>query len=158
MATGINTPLGYSAGNIAGFLPRSEIDLHPLFYEDALTSYPVLFNDQFSSPLIVANRGLYSKSSQFGKKKKVTTKKKKAVTAKKKSTTRKKKTVTTKKSTTRLRKEAGGSKRVSKTRKSPEASATTKKIGSVATGIDGNRWVVKKASNGVKRWSKIAKK
>jgi len=54
----------------------------------------------------------------------------------------------------RKRETTGGSKYVSKGRKSPEASATTKKIGTVMIGLDGNSWVVKKASNGVKRWSK----
>ena len=141
MPTGINTPLGYSARNVAGYLPRAEIEYHPLFYEDALTSSPVIFGEY--EPLLVA--------SHFGKKRKTTKKK----TTKKK--TAKKKT-TKKKTTTRLRRTTGGSKRVSTTRKSPEASATTKSIGSVARGIDGNRWVVKKASNGVKRWSKITEK
>ena len=136
MPTGINTPLGYSARNVAGYLPRAEIGYHPLFYEDALTSSPVIFGEY--EPLLVA--------SHFGKKRKTT----------KKKTTKKK--TTKKKTTTRLRRTTGGSKRVSTTRKSPEASATTKSIGSVARGIDGNRWVVKKASNGVKRWSKITEK
>ena len=124
MPTGINTPLGYSLRNVAGYLPRAEIERHPLFYEDSLTSSPVIFGEY--EPLLVA--------SHFGKKRK---------------TTKKKKT------TTRLRRSVGGSKRVSTTRKSPEASATTKKIGTRARGIDGNTWIVKKASNGVKRWSKI---
>ena len=39
-------------------------------------------------------------------------------------------------------------------RKSPEESATLFPVGKVKTGNDGNRWVVKKASNGVKRWIK----
>jgi hypothetical protein len=136
MPTGINTPLGYSARNVAGYLPRAEIGDHPLFYEDALTSMPIIFGEY--EPLLVA--------SYFGKKRKTTKKK----TAKKKTTK--------KKTTTRLRRTTGGSKRVSTRRKSPEASATTKKIGTRARGIDGNRWVVKKASNGVKRWSKITGK
>jgi len=141
MPTGINTPLGYSVRNVAGYLPRAEIGYHPLFYEDSLTSMPIVFGEY--EPLLVA--------SHFGKKRKTTKKK----TTKKK--TAKKKT-TKKKTTTRLRRTTGGSKRVSTTRKSPEASATTKSIGTVARGIDGNRWVVKKASNGVKRWSKISEK
>jgi hypothetical protein len=141
MPTGINTPLGYSARNVAGYLPRAEIEYHPLFYEDALTSSPVIFGEY--EPLLVA--------SHFGKKRKTTKKK----TTKKKTT---KKKTAKKKTTTRLRKTTGGSKRVSTTRKSPEASATTKKIGTRARGIDGNTWVVKKASNGVKRWSKITGK
>ena len=37
---GISTPLGYSINNVAGLDPRSEIGLHPLYYEDSLTSYP----------------------------------------------------------------------------------------------------------------------
>ena len=143
MPTGINTPLGYSARNIAGYLPRVEIGDHALFYEDAFTSSPVIFGEY--EPLLVA--------SHFGKKRKTTKKK-----APKKKTTKKKAPKKKKKTTTRLRKTTGGSKRVSTTRKSPEASATTKKIGSVALGIDGNRWIVKKASNGVKRWSKITGK
>jgi hypothetical protein len=68
----------------------------------------------------------------------------------KKSKTRK----TSKKVTTRRRKTAGGSKRVSTTRKSPEESATIFPVGKVKTGNDGNKWVVKKTSNGVKRWIK----
>ena len=136
MPTGINTPLGYSLRNVAGYLPRAEIERHPLFYEDSLTSSPVIFGEY--EPLLVA--------SHFGKKRKTT---KKKVVKKKKKTTKKKTT------TTRLRRSVGGSKRVSTTRKSPEASATTKKIGTRARGIDGNTWIVKKASNGVKRWSKI---
>jgi len=140
MPTGINTPLGYSLRNVAGYLPRAEIGTHSLFYEDSLTSTPIVFGEY--EPLLVA--------SQFGKKRKVTKKKK---TTKKKTTKKKKKTTTT-----RLRKTKGGSKRVSTTRKSPEASATTKNVGSRARGIDGNMWVVKKASNGVKRWSKITGK
>jgi hypothetical protein len=59
-----------------------------------------------------------------------------------------------KKKATRRRKAKGGSKRVSTKRKSPEQSATLYKIGTVKKGNDGNRWVVKKASNGVKRWVK----
>jgi hypothetical protein len=140
MPTGINTPLGYSAQNIAGYLPRAEIGTHPLFYEDDFTSSPVVFG--MYEPLLVA--------SHFGKKRKVT---KKKVVKKKKTT--KKKAPKKKTTTTRLRRSVGGSKRVSTTRKSPEVSATTKKIGTRAQGIDGNTWVVKKASNGVKRWSKI---
>jgi hypothetical protein len=137
MPTGINTPLGYSARNVAGYLPRVEIGDHALFYEDALTSMPIIFGEY--EPLLVA--------SNFGKKRKTTKKK-----------TTKKKTTKKKTTTTRLRRTTGGSKRVSTTRKSPEASATTKKIGTRARGIDGNQWVVKKASNGVKRWSKITGK
>ena len=56
--------------------------------------------------------------------------------------------------TTRFRKTKGGSKRVSSTRKSPEQSATTCRVGTVKTGNDGNQWVVKKTSNS-KRWVKI---
>ena len=138
MPTGINTPLGYSLRNVAGYLPRAEIGTHSLFYEDALTSSPVIFGEY--EPLLVA--------SHFGKKRK---------TSKKKKTTKKK--APKKKSTsTRLRRSVGGSKRVSTTRKSPEASATTKSVGTRARGIDGNTWIVKKASNGIKRWSKITGK
>ena len=64
----------------------------------------------------------------------------------------------TKKTTTRRRKTSGGSKYVSKKRKSPEVSATTKKVGTVAKGLDGKRWVVKKSVNGVKRWARLTKK
>jgi hypothetical protein len=39
-------------------------------------------------------------------------------------------------------------------RKSPGVSATKYPIGTKKTGLDGNVWVIKKASNGVKRWSK----
>ena len=154
MPTGINTPLGYSAGNVAGYLPRAEIYDHSLFYEDPLTSYPFTYGD----PLILANQGLYT---AFGKKrttkkkttKKKTTKKKTTKTTKKK-TTKKKNTKTT--TATRVRRSVGGSKRVSVTRKSPEVSATTKTVGTKLRGNDGNMWVVKKASNGVKRWTKLS--
>ena len=155
MPTGINTPLGYSAGNVAGYLPRVEIYDHSLFYEDPLTSYPFTYGD----PLILANQGLYT---AFGKKRttrKKTTKKKttKKKTTKKKTTKTTKSTKTTKKTTaTRVRRSVGGSKRVSVTRKSPEVSATTKPVGTKLRGNDGNMWVVKKASNGVKRWTKLS--
>jgi len=59
-----------------------------------------------------------------------------------------------KKVVTRHRRTVGGSKRVSSTRKSPEESATLFSVGTVKTGNDGNKWVIKKASNGVKRWIK----
>lgn len=65
-----------------------------------------------------------------------------------------KKSKKSKKVTTRRRRTVGGSKRVSTKRKSPEESATLFPVGKVKTGNDGNRWVVKKASNGVKRWIK----
>jgi hypothetical protein len=61
-----------------------------------------------------------------------------------------------KKVVTRHRRTVGGSKRVSETRKSPEESATLFSVGTVKTGNDGNKWVIKKASNGVKRWVKKA--
>jgi hypothetical protein len=41
------------------------------------------------------------------------------------------------------------------TRKSPRVSATSVPVGTVRSGVDGNSWKVKKASNGVKRWVKI---
>jgi hypothetical protein len=40
-------------------------------------------------------------------------------------------------------------------RKSPRVSATSKAVGTVKTGVDGNQWVVKKTKTGVKRWVKI---
>jgi hypothetical protein len=114
------------------------------------------------------------KKSSFGKKtkkkvtkkakkkatKKVTKKAKKKATKKvtKKATKKAKKKVTKKakkKVVTRHRRTVGGSKRVSVTRKSPEQSATLYKVGTVRTGNDSNRWVIKKASNGVKRWVKL---
>jgi len=58
------------------------------------------------------------------------------------------------KTTTRKRRTVGGSKRVSTKRKSPEKSATLYKVGTTKRGNDGNLWVVKKTSNGVKRWVK----
>jgi hypothetical protein len=58
------------------------------------------------------------------------------------------------KSGSRKRLIKGGSKYVSKTRKSPESSATSHKVGYSAVGNDGNEWMIKKASNGVKRWVK----
>jgi hypothetical protein len=39
-------------------------------------------------------------------------------------------------------------------RKSPRVSATSKPVGTVMKGVDGNMWVVKKTKNGVKRWMK----
>jgi hypothetical protein len=39
-------------------------------------------------------------------------------------------------------------------RKSPGESATKFAVGTVKKGLDGNMWIIKKASNGVKRWSK----
>ena len=42
-----------------------------------------------------------------------------------------------------------------KLRKGPTASATAFSVGTKKKGNDGNMWVVKKASNGVKRWIKI---
>ena len=143
MPSGINSPLGYSERNIVGFLPRLEIGNHPLLYEDALTSYPVRFNYQL--PLLLANNN-YPGTAKFGKKKPAKKKPAKKKPAKKKPA---------KKNKTRLRERAGGSKRVSTTRKSPEVSATVKNVGTKLRGNDGNMWVVKKASNGVKRWIKI---
>jgi len=61
-----------------------------------------------------------------------------------------------KKIVSRLRKTVGGSKYVSSTRKSPESSATLHKVGSRLKGLDGNIWIIKKASNGVKRWVKLS--
>ena len=57
-----------------------------------------------------------------------------------------------KKVITRLRKTVGGSKRISSTRKSPEESATLFAIGTMRVGNDGNKWTIKKASNGIQRW------
>ena len=65
-----------------------------------------------------------------------------------------KKAVKRKKVITRRRRTVGGSKRVSTTRKSPEKSATLYSVGTVKKGNDGNFWVIKKTSNGVKRWVK----
>ena len=153
MPSGINSPLGYSERNIVGYLPRLEIGNHPLLYEDALTSYPVRFNYQL--PLLLANNnypgtarttGTGTGTTKFGKKKPAKKKPAKKKPAKKKPA---------KKNKTRLRERAGGSKRVSTTRKSPEVSATVKNVGTKLRGNDGNMWVVKKASNGVKRWIKI---
>ena len=42
-----------------------------------------------------------------------------------------------------------------KTRKGPSESATKYKVGTRKLGNDGNMWIIKKASNGVQRWSKI---
>ena len=42
-------------------------------------------------------------------------------------------------------------------RKSPGVSATKFPIGTVKTGLDGGNWVIKKASNGTKRWVKLRK-
>lgn len=40
-------------------------------------------------------------------------------------------------------------------RKSPGVSATLYPIGTVRKGLDGNKWKIKKASNGVKRWARM---
>ncbi|AKI80342.1 hypothetical protein QJ850_gp357 [Acanthamoeba polyphaga mimivirus] len=40
-------------------------------------------------------------------------------------------------------------------RKSPSESATLFKVGTIATGNDKNKWIVKETSNGVKRWTKF---
>jgi hypothetical protein len=40
-------------------------------------------------------------------------------------------------------------------RQSPDESATLFKIGTKKKGNDGNTWIIKKASNGVKRWTKL---
>jgi hypothetical protein len=66
----------------------------------------------------------------------------------------KRKVVKRKKVITRLRKTVGGSKRISTTRKSPEESATLYSVGKIKRGNDGNLWIIKKTSNGVKRWFK----
>jgi hypothetical protein len=167
MPTGINSPQGYSSGNVAGYLPRLELGMKSLIYQQPMTSYPVSFGDYQGNPVLVANEGLYTHG--FGmtahqKRFKLAAKHckgksnyRKCMSAqlkkgKKKST---KKTTT---STTRRRKTSGGSKYVSKKRKSPEVSATTKKVGTVAKGLDGKRWVVKKSVNGVKRWARLTKK
>lgn len=42
-----------------------------------------------------------------------------------------------------------------KTRKGPSDSATKYKVGTRKLGNDGNMWIIKKASNGVQRWTKI---
>lgn len=42
-----------------------------------------------------------------------------------------------------------------KTRKGPSESATKYKVGTRKLGNDGNVWIIKKASNGVQRWTKI---
>ena len=85
---------------------------------------------------------LYRKSKKFKRKSKKTVKRKS------------KKTVKRKKVMLRYRKTVGGSKRVSSTRKSPEQSATLYRVGTVKKGNDNNLWVIKKTSNGVKRWVK----
>jgi hypothetical protein len=48
------------------------------------------------------------------------------------------------------------SRHLSKARKSPRYSATTFKVGTARRGADGRTWRVIKASNGVKRWSRVA--
>ena len=40
-------------------------------------------------------------------------------------------------------------------RKSPSESATKFSVGTIKTGLDGGNWVIKKASNGIKRWVKM---
>jgi len=40
-------------------------------------------------------------------------------------------------------------------RKSPGVSATKFPVGTVKTGLDGGNWIIKKASNGTKRWVKM---
>jgi hypothetical protein len=59
-----------------------------------------------------------------------------------------------KKVTTRLRRAPGGTKRVSKTRKAPEKSATLFQPWDIERGIDGNLWMVTEYKNGIKRWTR----
>jgi len=59
-----------------------------------------------------------------------------------------------KKVTTRLRRTPGGTKRVSKTRKAPEQSATLFEPWDIERGIDGKLWMVTEYSNGTKRWTR----
>ena len=171
MPTGINSPLGYSPGNVAGYIPRLELGMKSLIYQQPMTSYPVSFGGYQGNPVLVANEDLYTHG--FGmtahqKRFKLAAKHckgksnyRKCMSAQlKKKSTKKNTKKNTKKSTstTRRRKTSGGSKYVSKKRKSPEVSATTKKVGTVAKGLDGKRWVVKKSVNGVKRWARLTKK
>ena len=48
--------------------------------------------------------------------------------------------------------------KVGKTRKGPSESATKYKVGTRKLGNDGNIWIIKKAANGVQRWTKIKSK
>jgi hypothetical protein len=59
-----------------------------------------------------------------------------------------------KKVTTRLRRTPGGTKRVSKTRKAPEESATLFEPWDIKRGNDGKLWMVTEYSNGTKRWTR----
>ena len=59
-----------------------------------------------------------------------------------------------KKNTTRLRRTPGGTKRVSKTRKAPEESATLFEPWDIKRGNDGKLWMVTEYSNGTKRWTR----
>ena len=76
MVTGIASgPWGYSTANVAGLRRTMEIGNHPLTYEQSLTSYPPSFkNGRMISPISIANKDYYTKSSSsvnFGKSKNV---------------------------------------------------------------------------------------
>jgi len=64
------------------------------------------------------------------------------------------KTKGSKKVTTRLRRAPGGTKRVSKTRKAPEQSATLFEPWDIERGNDGKLWMVTEYKNGTKRWTR----
>ena len=57
-----------------------------------------------------------------------------------------------------LKKQLKKVKKISKRRKSPAQSATGFSVGTTKRGLDRNMWVVKKISNGVKRWVKKIKR
>jgi hypothetical protein len=71
MATGVlSGAWGYSIPTVAGLLSRVERSKHPLTYESPLTSYPPTFdNGRFISPLVVANKELYTRFGSSNTKK-----------------------------------------------------------------------------------------
>jgi hypothetical protein len=121
----------------------------------------IVINKVLDEVSVLIINAVFSKLS-FGKLKRKTVKVVKRKVVKRKVVKRKvvkrkvvkRKVVKRKKVITRLRKTVGGSKRISTTRKSPEESATLYSVGKIKKGNDGNLWVIKKTSNGVKRWFK----
>ena len=93
-------------------------------------------------------------------KKRLVKRKKRFLSSKKRLVTSKKRILkkSTKKNTTRKSvKKTKNNARNSPGRKSPPVSATAFRVGSIGRGLDTKLWVVKKGSNGVKRWVKYKK-
>jgi len=86
-------------------------------------------------------------------KKRLVKRKKRLVKRKKRLLKKSTKKNTTKKSVKKTKNNA----RNSPGRKSPPVSATAFRVGSIGRGLDKKLWVIKKGSNGVKRWVKYKK-